>query len=232
MPPIASLQNLDLSGFTRELPSPPASTQQLEQPLLPTRSPLLRFSAPYLAGTLPSSDTLTGFHLGGQIPQWRIPVPPPILTGNVATSTATTTVIAGSSTSTTTNLPAKSATTSVTTPTLSPAGQFTGVLTMAKAFIVLSVSVNAAARVRLYSTASAQTTDLSRPITQGAGFGTEQGIIGDMVLDTAPVVWQAIDMVGTNGNSPQTTTAYITVDNLGASSSAINVGIVFVPLQS
>lgn len=103
---------------------------------------------------------------------------------------------------------------------------------MAKAFIVLSVSVNVAARVRLYSTASAQSTDLSRPITQGAGFGTEQGIIGDMALTTAPTVWYAENMTGANGDTPQSASIYITVDNLGASSSAITVSVSYVPLQS
>ena len=103
---------------------------------------------------------------------------------------------------------------------------------MAKAFIVLSVSVNAAARVRLYSTAMAQSVDRTRPITQGAGFGTEQGLIGDMVLQNAPVVWAAENMTGTNGASPQNTAVYLTVDNLGVASTAIAVNVVYVPLQS
>jgi len=103
---------------------------------------------------------------------------------------------------------------------------------MAKSYIVLAVSVNSAARVRLYSTASAQTLDLSRPITQGAGFGTEQGIVGDIVLDTAPVTWEAQNMTGVNGDSPQSGTAYLTVDNLSSSSAAVNVSVVYVPLQS
>ena len=94
------------------------------------------------------------------------------------------------------------------------------------------VSVTAAARVRLYGTASSQSTDLTRPITQGAGFGTEQNLIGDVVLSTAPVVWQAVDMVGANGDSPQSAAVYITVDNLGVSTTAISVSIVYVPLQS
>ena len=103
---------------------------------------------------------------------------------------------------------------------------------MAKAFVVLQVTVNVAARVRLYSTATAQTIDMFRPITQGPGYGTEQGIIGDVVLDTAPVVWQAVDMVGANGDSPQATTVYITVDNISQASEAVTISIVYVPIQS
>jgi hypothetical protein len=108
-------------------------------------------------------------------------------------------------------------TASAATSVLNPAGQFTGVVTLAKAFIVLSISVNAAARVRLYSTAAAQTVDKSRPQTQGPGFGTEQGIIGDVVLTTAPTVWYCEDMIGANSDSPQSASAYITVENIGAS---------------
>lgn len=225
---IADHVGIDTSNYQ---PVPPASTSQLEQPLLPTRDSKLRFSAPNIPGAFPSSDTLTGFHLGGQIPQYRIPTAP-TQTGSVSTSTVATSVVTTGGGGTTTNNPPTAQTASSTTSVLSPAGQFTGVITMAKAFVVLSVSVNTAARVRLYGTASSQTTDLARPITQGPGFGTEQSIIGDMVLDTAPVVWQAVDMVGANGDSPQSTAVYITVDNLSVMSTDATVTIVYVPLQS
>ena len=225
---IASHLNINTSGYT-PVASPPA-TQLQEQPLIPTRSPLLRFSAPNIPGSFPSFDTLTGYHMGGKIPQWRIPTVP-TQTGATSSSTAAApTVISSSSTST--NNPPKAQTASVTTSVLSPAGQFTGVISMAKAFIVLSISVNSAARVRLYSTAAAQNVDKSRPQTQGPGFGTEQGIIGDVVLTSAPTVWYTENMTGTNGDSPQSTAAYLTVDNLTASSMAVNVSIVYVPLQS
>jgi hypothetical protein len=208
--------------------TPPASSQQQEQPLLPVRDSKLRFSAPNIPGSFPSSDTLIGYHMGGMIPQWRIPTAPTQQSSSTS-STAKTTVV---STSTTTNNPPVAQTASVTTPVLSPGSQFTGVVTMAKAFIVLSISVNAAARVRLYSTASAQTVDKSRPQTQGPGFGTEQGIIGDVVLTTAPTVWYCEDMVGANSDTPQSAAIYVTVDNLTTSSMAISVSISYVPLQS
>jgi hypothetical protein len=225
---IASHLNVNTSGYTPVV-SPPA-TQLQEQPLIPTRSPLLRFSAPNIPGSFPSFDTLTGYHMGGKIPQWRIPTVP-TQTGTSSSSTSTAATVFSSS-STSTNNPPLAQTASIQTSVLSPAAQFTGIITMAKSFIVLSVSVNSASRVRLYSTTSAQTLDLSRPITQGPGFGTEQGIIGDMVLSTAPTVWYAENMTGANGSSPQNASVYITVDNLGASSSAISVTISYVPLQS
>ncbi len=226
--PIADHIGLDTSGYTPATP-PPVSQQQ-EQPLLPVRDSKLRFSAPNIPGSFPSSDTLVGYHLGGMIPQWRIPTAPTQQSSGSSTTTAATVFSSGSSS--TTNNPPVAQTTSVTTSVLSPAGQFTGVATMAKAFIVLSISVNAAARVRLYSTASAQTVDLARPQTQGPGFGTEQGIIGDVVLTTTPVTWYAENMVGANEDNPQSGTAYVTVDNLTSSSMAISVSITYVPLQS
>ena len=103
---------------------------------------------------------------------------------------------------------------------------------MAKAFVVLTVTVSIAARVRFYGTNMAQIIDAGRPISQGPGFGTEQNIVGDIVLDTPPVVWQAVDMVGANGDSPQTTAIYLTVDNLSNMSTAITVSVTYVPIQS
>lgn len=231
MPSISESQNVDLAGFTRVLPFTPPANFQSDQSMLPKRSPTVRFSAPFLPNIFPSSDTIRDNALGGQIPQTRIPVPPQVNNGSGSTI-ARSIAISSSSSSTGTSNPPKAQTASVTTSVLSPGGQFTGSLSMAKSYIVLFVSVNVAARVRLYSTAAAQTVDLSRPITSGAGFGTEQGIVGDMVLDTAPVVWEAQNMTGVNGDTPQGATAYLTVDNLSVSSTAISVSVVYVPLQS
>jgi hypothetical protein len=229
MPTIAESTGTDISGYTYTLPGPPA-TQFQDQPLLPTRDSKLRFTPPYLPGIFPSSDALLGYHLGGMMPQYRIPVPPQATAQGASTSTATAIVTTSSSSST--NNPAKAQTASLTTLTLNPGDQFTGVLTMAKAFVVLTVTVNVPARVRLYSTVSAQTADLTRPFTQGPGYGTEQGIIGDIVLDTAPAIWQAVNMVGANGDSPQSATIYCTVDNISNASETVTASVVYVPVQS
>lgn len=228
MPAIDQLQDVDFTGYTRQLPEPPAASEPAKR-LLPERDSTLRFSAPFLPGTFPSSDTLRGFHLGSIIPQYRIPIPP-AASAQGASSTTSATVVTSSSTST--NNPAVSQTASVTTTVLNPGARYTGSITMAKSFVVLQVTVNNAARVRLYSTAAAQTADLARPLTQGPGFGTEQGIIGDIALDTAPAVWQAVNMVGANGDSPQSTTVYITVDNISQATQAYTVSVLYVPIQS
>jgi hypothetical protein len=226
--PIADHIGIDTSGYS-PVPAPPPASSQQDQPLLPVRDSKLRFSAPNIPGAFPSSDTLIGYHLGGMVPQWRIPVPP---TQTASSSTTTSTTVVSSSSSTTNN-PPKSQTASTTGSVLSPGSQFMGVLHMAKAFIVLSVSVSNASRVRLYSTASAQTLDAGRPISQGPGFGTEQGIIGDIYLDTTPVIWYPDPaMLGANGDNPQSTAVYMTLDNITAMSVATTVSVVYVPLQS
>ena len=225
---ISDRVGVDTSGY-QPIVVPPPSNAQLEQPLLPVRDSKIRFSAPNIPGSFPSSDTLIGYHLGGQIPQYRIPVPPSQTSGGASTATAS---IVSSSSSTTTNNPPIAQTTSATTSVLSPGGEFQGVIHMAKAFVVLTVTVSIAARVRFYGTNMAQIIDAGRPISQGPGFGTEQNIVGDIVLDTPPVVWQAVDMVGANGDNPQSTAVYITVDNLSNMSTAVTVSVVFVPIQS
>src|ERR1700732_2560435 len=136
MPSIQELQNVNMDSFSSAGPVPPPDFPP-ETWLLPSRDPKLRFSAPFLPGTFPSSDTLTGYHIGGIIPQYRIPVPSQASAQGAGVTTATTTV---TSTSTITNNPAKAQSSSATTSTISPGGQFTGVLTMAKAFVVLTVT--------------------------------------------------------------------------------------------
>ena len=103
---------------------------------------------------------------------------------------------------------------------------------MAKAFVLLNVSLSGAARIELYSTLNAQTSDLHRPSTIGPGYGTESGIITDIVLDTAPYVWQAVNVIGANADTPQTQNIYISVTNLSQASQTYNVSIQYVPVQS
>jgi hypothetical protein len=232
MPTIDETLNVDRSKYTSAPPSPPPSEAMPEPAPLPVRSPLLRFTSPYLPGTFPSSDNLTGYHIGGKAPQYRIPIPAQAPAQGSGSTSASTVVVTSSSSGGVTNNPATSNTASISTPTLSPGAVYTGVITMAKAFVVLTVSVNAAARIELYSTLAAQTSDLARPSTKGPGYGTEQGIIADFVLDTVPVVWQAVGVVGANGDNPQSKNVYISVTNLSNASQAYIVSIQYVPVQS
>jgi hypothetical protein len=200
-----------------------------QQALMPTRNPMMRFASPYLPGIFPSSDSLVGYHIGGKAPQYRIPVPAQAPAQGAGSTSTTTTIVTSSSS--TTNNPATSQTVSISTATISPGTTYTGIITMAKAFVLLTVSLSAAARIELYSTLAAQTSDLHRPSTVGPGFGVEQGIITDIVLDTAPYVWQAVNVIGANADTPQSQNIYISVTNLSAASQAYVVSIQYVPVQ-
>jgi hypothetical protein len=230
MPRIEETLNVDRSRYTSVPPSPPPSQTMPEPSPLPVRSSLLRFTSPYLPGTFPSSDNLTGYHIGNKAPQYRIPVPAQAPAQGAGSTGTTTTIV--TSNSSTTNNPATSQTTSISTATISPGATYTGVITMAKAFVLLNLSVSDAARIELYSTLAGQTSDLHRPSTQGPGYGTEQAIITDIVLDTAPFVWQAVNVVGANGDTPQSQNIYISVTNLTNASQTYVISIQYVPVQS
>jgi hypothetical protein len=230
MPRIEDTLNIDLSNYTSVPPTPPPAESMPTQGLMPTRNPMMRFASPYLPGIFPSSDNLVGYHIGGKAPQYRIPVPAQAPAQGAGSTSTTTTIVTSSSS--TTNNPATSQTASISTATISPGATYTGVITMAKAFVLLNLSVSAAARIELYSTLAAQSSDLHRPSTIGPGYATEQGIITDIVLDTAPYVWQAVNVIGANGDTPQTQNIYVSLTNLSAASQTYVVSIQFVPVQS
>lgn len=148
--------------------APPTPPPQLssDASLAPIRNPLLRFTAPYIAGTFPSSDTLTGFHLGGKIPQFRVPIPP--MSQSAATGTTTnTTIVNSSSSSTVTGLQAP-LTAHVSVPSLAPGSEYQASVTrQGTSWSILSVAVAFASRVRLYVPSTAQISDASRPTTVG-----------------------------------------------------------------
>src|SRR5580692_9387580 len=104
MATIEKSQKVDWSKYTSGIPTPPPPASDPTQTLLPTRSPLLRFPTPYIPGIFPSSDNLLGYHLGGMMPQYRIPVPSQA-SAQGAGGTTNTSVIASSSSSTSTNNP-------------------------------------------------------------------------------------------------------------------------------
>jgi hypothetical protein len=230
MPKLSDLTGVDMSSFERVSSQTPPPDFQPDKSMLPPRDSRLRFTAPYLPGIFPSSDNLISFHLGGKIPQYRIPVPAQAAAQGAATTSTSTAIV--SSSSSTTNNPSTSKTVSITTSVLSPGQIYTGIITMAKAFVLLNLSANDPARIELYSTLNGQTADLHRPATQGPGYGTEQAIITDIVLDTAPYIWQAVNVIGANGDSPQNQNIYLSVTNLSNASQAYVVSISYVPVQS
>jgi hypothetical protein len=102
---------------------------------------------------------------------------------------------------------------------------------LARAFTVLSVVCNGALRLRLYSTAAAQTSDLNRPNTVPPTPGTNHGVICDLYLasNTQYPLWNLAPVApGSNDDSPQTTNVYCSITNLGASTASLTAAITYV----
>ena len=106
-------------------------------------------------------------------------------------------------------------------------------VTLSRSFQILSISANQPCCVRLYGSATARTADAGRGVDAPAPAETTQGLIIDVVFDTAPFVWQCQNIVGANGDPTQSPTAYMTIINPGnAGLSGATVFISFVPLEA
>jgi hypothetical protein len=178
-----------------------------------------------------TADSSRQFYRGHSLPQYRLLVPAP-LSGNNNNSSGTTVTNATSSSSSTTiitQLSIKSA--SFSTPVLTPGSTYAGVVTMSSAFNIVGLSANLPARVRLYATAASQTSDQHRPSTQAPPFEVTQGLICDVVMDTAPFAWILTPCPnGSNGDFPRTARVYGTIDNVGAAAETVSATIQYVEL--
>lgn len=192
---------------------------------------MMRCPLPILGAATP--DALRSYFLDGQVPQVRLLTPQSTVIGQ-SSSTSSTTVLASSSSSSSSGTVATlaAATATITTATIGPNSKYTGVLQLSKSFQLLSIAVNSPARVELYGTSSAQGSDLARGLDVAPAAGTAQNIICDVVLDTVPYQWTFQNRVGASGNSPQTSSIYVTVTNLDTTSDAITLTLVYVPLVS
>lgn len=182
-----------------------------------------------------SPDNLRQYYRGGQAPQYRVLSPPTLSSmASGAGGSTVTNIVASSSTSTTTTTAPIVQTTALVTPALIVGQVYPTIIQIAKAFQCMRIAVSAPARVELYKTAATQNADLSRPFTQAVVIGTENGIIADWyLLQSSELDWICSpDVPGSNGDSPQTSSIYITVTNIGASATTIVVTISFVPTAS
>jgi hypothetical protein len=182
-----------------------------------------------------SPDNLRQFYTGGRVPQHRV-IAPPTLTSQAAAAggSTTTTVVASSTTSSSTTTSPSAQTVGITTPSLNVGQVYPTVVQIAKSFEVLAVGVNSPARLELYKTSAQQAADLTRSVNDPVPIGTEHGIICDItMLTSTELFWDCSpNFPGSNADSPQTTSIYITITNLGASASAISATITFVPNES
>lgn len=226
MPSLAQAVNADLSGYT-----PVQNPTNTNQPtpstnMQPGRSAVMRCPLPILGAATP--DALRSYFLDGQVPQVRLMTPqttaPSTASGSTTTFSSSSSSGGGSGTALATS------TATITTATIGPSSKFTGVIQLSRTFQLVSIAVNGPARIELYGTATAQTSDISRGLDVAPGAGTLQNIICDVVLDTLPYQWSFQNRTGANGNSPQTPSIYVTITNLAATSAALTVTLTYVPL--
>ncbi len=108
---------------------------------------------------------------------------------------------------------------------LASGAQTTGTVTIAKGFTIQPwIIFDQSWRVRLYKTTALRTTDLTRSTTTALVQGNMHGCITDIWPDPSlsyPYTWEmSPERLGSNGDNPQTTTIYYTVDNPNASALA------------
>lgn len=180
-----------------------------------------------------SADSLRQFGQGDQVPVFRTQTPQSNLVSATNGSSTTNVVVeggGGGSTVVTNNAPlAQNA--SVTTPALTPGQIFLTTVSLAKAFLMLSVTASAACRVELYGSSVAQVLD------QGRSAGTTppntiQGLISDVSIVTPANTWFYVDTVGANQGSPQNSVVYVTITNTGAAVTAITAAFLYVSMES
>jgi hypothetical protein len=224
---------VDVSGYERVAPhEPPLAASEPTRALLPLRDVVERSPVPVINGTFPSSDALRSYHLGGMVPQSRAPMPAPASAQGAGTQI--TNVVSTSTSSTTTNTLPQIQLTSVSTPVLSPNTQFQTAASMIGEgwnFLSVSVSPQAACRIRLYGTPAAQTGDASRNQFTPAGLGTEQDLILDVLFDgVSGAVWDCQGVSGNNNQPGVSQLCFVTVDNLSGGSAAFSVTLQYSPL--
>lgn len=234
MPSVQDAINADRSRLT-PIETPQAGQKPPAAQIDARVNSLLK--SPYARCPLPpsnnSADSLRQWGQGSDVPMFRTQTPPTMSGSGGGSSTSTAVVVSSSSGggggTVTPTLPTAQ-TVNATTPTLAPGQTWQGTVQMAKGFLMQVVSGSAPCRVELYGNKTAQTLDLSRPITTPPA-STTPAIIMDVALQST-LSWQVLDCVGSNGDGTVSATIYITITNLSASVRAISVTLRFVPEQS
>lgn len=224
---------VDTSKYERVVPQEPAASEPTRA-LLPVRDVLERSPVPTIPGTFPSSDALRSYHLGGMVPQTRAPMPAPASAQGAGTQTTNVVVSTSASSGTTTNTLPQIQVASISTPVLNPNAQFqtaTSLTGEAWNFFSISISPQAACRVRLYGTPAGQTSDAGRNQFTPPGLGTEQDLILDVLFDgVSGATWDCQGVSGNNNQDGVSQLLFVTVDNLSGGSTAFSVGIQYSPL--
>lgn len=230
MPMLAERTGVDLSGYEpAEKPTPIAGSGP-SQNLEPGLNIFLRCPMPPVWQT--TSDSLRQFYQNGIVPQTRLFNPP----NNNGSGFGGTTInnVSGSgsssSSSSTTIVTLAVSQLSVKTPLILPGNVYSGSFTFSKSFQLMTVTASSACRIELYGTKQAQLNDAFRGLDVPPSAGTTQGIICDIVLDTAPLNWQFQDRIGSNGDNPVSSTIYISVTNLDTLPDIVTLTFEYVPI--
>jgi hypothetical protein len=233
MPALAERLGADWSGYQ---PVDKGATPTGSNPPTTDKAPglnvFLRCPIPPVWNT--SSDSLRQFYHNHEVPQVRL-FNPPSENGRGGGTTinnynTTGTASSGGSSSSVTTLAITQ--TSYNSPSLGPNASYSGSFTMSKAFQLMTLSASTPCRVRLYGNATAQSNDAYRGIDVAPPAGTMQGIICDVMLDTSPLIWQFQDRIGSNSDTPNTSTVYITVTNTDVITESVRVTFQYVPIVS
>lgn len=236
MPSVSDAIASDTSGYT---PTSDTSSQVSGVPgsdLQPTYNTMMRCPLPPIFAATP--DSLRQFYVGGKVPQTRLLSVP---TGNSTSGGG-----AGGNSVSDVGFVTNNSSTVInnggTSPlgqqavlvsaTLNPGDRFTGVVNIAKCFQLLGLNASSPARVQIYGTVAARSSDLYRGIDQPLPAGTVQNVVCDIVLDTSPCQWSFQNRCGVNGDSPQNPLAYMTITNIGSATTPITVNIQYVPVES
>lgn len=235
MPRLSDAIGQDLSAYTEVEKSSPQAALPPSQGQEPVLNSMIRCPLPPIYQVSP--DNLRQFYQGGQVPQTRI-LAPFIQNGNSGNTTINETNVSGSSGggggggSSVIIKPPTAQIVSITSGLVGPQETFTGILSVAKSFQLLSLSTSSPARVQLYGTSLASIGDGYRGLDVPPPAGTVQNIVCDVVLDTTPFRWFFQDRVGSNADSPQATTIYVRLTNLDTTSDLITMSLGFVPMES
>jgi hypothetical protein len=230
MPSLSDAQRPRPAGYepVEQRPMPPVSSAATEQNLQPGQNPNMRCPVPMTNFTV---DASRQFYRGNTIPQYRTYSPPQLtgVTGSGGGTTINNSVNTGGGGTTIVTTALKTLSASTTTPVLNPRDIFTATMSLARVYRLISLSATSPARVRVYATAQAQTLDLIRKSGQALAYGTTQGVVADISLDTTPETWLFTPIpTGANGDNPTSSAAYVSITNISSSSLALSVSFTYV----
>ena len=182
-------------------------------------------------------DTLRQFNDGdASVPRRRLlPIPAPILGGGgtTVTNTVVTASSSGGGSAPTTSTGLTTVTLNYVSPFITSGSAATQALNVSsKSYQLISLKANGACEVRIYGSAIAQAADFGRAAYAPLAAELGNNMVTDVVLDTAPYVWNWQNRVGANSDSPQASIAYLTVFNRGSNPQAVQIAFVVLPLES